>query len=168
MGRIPPSIVLPEQPQSIVEHLLRVSREVDGRVEFGSPQDPNNPASTTLANGVIHNGTILNMKGAWVEVDVVALDAVVDCAHNLDVPVTLVGGVRQPNVRWLLFGYQHSGTLAIAGSTISCNFELGDAGGAPGITTNSFPLRFYAAGTRTVGADPDDLRVTLFFVPAVR
>ena len=165
MGRIPPSIVLPEQPQSIVEHLLRVSREVDGRMEFGSPQDPNNPSSTTLANGVIHNGTILNMKGAWVEVDVVTLDAVVNCVHNLDVPVTLIGGVNQPNVRWLIFGYQHSGTLAIAGSTISCNYELGDAAS---ITTNSFPLRFYAAGTRTVGVDPDEIRVSLFFVPAVR
>lgn len=155
----------PAKPQSIVEFLARSQRIIDGQIEFGSPNDPNDPASVTLANGTAHNGTLVNLLGAWVEIDVATLDAPQACVHNLGVPVTVVGGVNQPNVRWLVFGYQHSGTLAIAGSTISCNYELTDAAN---ITTNSFPLRFYAAGTRTIAADPDDLRVTLFFTPAVR
>lgn len=165
MSRVPRVLYDPADPKAVAEHASRLQRVMDGQIEFGSPQDPNDPASVTLANGTAHNGILQNMLGAWVEVDVTALDTRVDCAHNLGVPITVVAATNQPNVRWLVFGYQHSGTLAIAGSTISCNYELGDAAS---ITSNSFPLRFYAAGTRTVGADPDDLRVTLFFVPAVR
>lgn len=163
--RIARTLPDPNDPKSIVEWLSRAQRIVDGGIEFGSPQDPKDPASTTLANGTSHNGTLVNVLGSWVEIDVDTLDAPQNCAHNLDVPVTVVGGVNQPNVRWLVFGYQHSGTLAIAGSTISCNYELTDAAS---ITKDSFPLRFYAAGTRTIGADPDDLRVTLLFTPAIR
>lgn len=167
MSRVPQVIVDPQDPRSVVEHLYRVQRVVDGRLEFGSPQDPRDPASTTLASGAAaaHNGTLLNVLGSWVEVDVVALDTLVLCTHNLAIPVTSVGGVNQPNVRWLLFGFQHSGNTADAASVLSCNYELGDAAS---ITQDAFPLRFYAAGARTVGADPDDIRASLFFVPAVR
>lgn len=165
MSRVPQTVVNPEDPRSIVEHLYRVQRVVDGRLEFGSPQNPNDPASVTLANGVAHNGTLQNLLGSWVEVDVTAADTLVNCVHNLGVPVTVVAATNQPNVRWLVFGFQHSGNGANAASTLSCNFELGDAAS---ITENSFPLRFYVGGGRTVGADPDDLRVSIFFVPAVR
>jgi hypothetical protein len=161
---VPQSVVDPDDPQAIVEHLYRVQRVVDGRLEFGSPQDPRDPAGTALATGTAHNGTILNILGSWVELDVTSQDAPVACVHNLDVPVTSVSGVNQPNVRWLVFGWQHNGAGAAPGSTMSCNYEPTDAAS---ITSNSFPLRFYAAG-RTIGADPNDLRVTLFFVPAVR
>ena len=165
MSRVPRLVVDDRQPKSIVEQLSRLLRVVDGDLGFGSPQDPTDPTSTTLANGASHNGTLENVKGSWVEVDVTAADTLVNCVHNLGVPVTVVSATNQPNVRWMVFGFQHSGTGANAASTLSCNYETGDAAS---ITENSFPLRFYVGGGRTVGADPDDLRVTLFFTPAVR
>ena len=166
MSRIPQVVVNPKDPQSIVDHLQRVSRVVDGRLEFGSPQDPNDPASTTAANGVAHNGTVLNISGSWVEVTVDTADLAGGnpCVHNLGVPVTVVGAVNQPNVRVLSFLFQHNGTGVNAASTLSFNYDTRDAGN---ITTNSFPLRFYVGGGRTVNAG-NPLRASLFFVPAVR
>ena len=165
--RVPRVLTDPSKPESFVEHLKQLQRVVDGNVEFGSPQDPSDPASTVLANGTTHNGTIVNMLGSWVERDVVAseLGTLILFRHNLSIPYITVGGARQPNVRWLLFGFQHSGAGPTgAGSTISCNYDTRDEAS---IDEDNFPLRFYAAA-RTVGADPDDLRVTLFFVPVVR
>ena len=164
MSRVPTSVVDPGNPRSIVEHLANVQRVVDGSIEFGSPQDPNDPASLTLANGTAHNGTLLNIQGSWVEVDVTALDTPVACRHNLEIPFVVIGGISQPNVRWQLFGFQHSGNGVGVGSTISCNYETTDENS---ISEISFPLRFYATA-RVVGAAPDHLRVTLFFTPAVR
>jgi hypothetical protein len=166
MSRVPRVVVDDQKPKTIVEHLSRVQRVVDGDLEFGSPQDPRDPASVTLADGASHNGTLVNIRGSWVERKIVAseLGTKILLTHNLGVPVNAVSAVSQPNVRWLVFGYSHKGTGTGAGSTISCNYDTDDAAD---ITTDAFPLRFYAAA-RTVGAAPDDLRVTLFFIPVVR
>ena len=164
MSRVPQSVVNPSDPKSIVEHLYRVQRVVDGRIEFGSPQDPNDPASTTAADGVTHNGTLLNVVGSWIQLTVTALDTLVACPHNLGVPVTVVTSTNQPNVRWLVFGFQHDGTGATAASCFSCNYETGDAAS---ISEDSFPLRFYSSSGRTVDGD-HPLLVSLFFIPAVR
>lgn len=165
MSRIPQVVVNPDSPMSIVDHLYRVGRVVDGRLEFGSPQDPEDPASVTLANGTTHNGTLLNLAGSWFEKDQDTLDTRFDCAHNLGIPVTVVGGVNKPNVRWLFANFQHNGTGVVAGTpTLSVNYDSRDAAS---ITTNSFPLRLYAAAVRTVNAG-NPVRVTLFFTGAVR
>jgi len=154
----------PKKPESLVEHLKQLQRVVDGNVEFGSPQDPTDPASTTLADGAAHNGTIVNMLGSWVSLDVIALDTLVACPHNLAVPITVVGATNQPNVQWLVFGFRHDGTGATGASTFSCNYETGDAAS---ISEDSFPLRFYSSSGRTVDGD-HPLRVNLYFTPAVR
>lgn len=156
MSRIPRAIVNPSDPESVVQHLYRVQRVVDGELEFGCPQDPNDPQSTALADGAAHNGLLLNVKGAWVELEVETLNANTTCTHNLNVqaPTGLV------NVRWLVFGWQHDNTGAGAGSTVSVLYVDGNVG------ENSIALRFYAAA-RTVSAD-HPLKVTLFFTPAVR
>ena len=164
MARIPQAVINPEDPQAVVEHIYRIQRVVDGKLEFGSPQDPTDPASATLANGVSHNGTLQNTLGAWFSVNVTALDTVVACVHNLNVPITVVGGVNQPNVLWPFVCYRHDGTGATGASCFSCNYETGDAAS---ITVDSFPLRFYSSSGRTVdGTHP--LRVDIYFIPAVR
>lgn len=157
MSRVPRVIVDPTQPQSIVEHLGRVQRVLDGEVEFGNPQDPTDPQSTTRANGVAHNGTVLNVRGSWFEAAVTALNTNVTCTHNLGLPIV---SASSPNVRWLVFGWQHDGTGAGAGSSVSAVY----VGGA--VTTNSIVLRFFAAGRTVDVIHP--LTVSLFFVPAVR
>lgn len=164
MSRIARTLANPEEPKSLAEYLSRVQQIVDGGLEFGSPQDPKDPASATLANGVAHNGTLVNVAGAWFEVAVAAADTKFDCAHNLGAPVATVAAVKQPNVRWLVFGFQHDGTGADAASTLSVNYETSDAAS---ITTESFPLRLYAAGGRTVSAD-HPVKLTLFFTSGVR
>lgn len=167
MSRVPRGPIGAKDPQEVVEHLGRVQRVVDGAIEFGSPQDPRDPASTTLAAGNAggHNGTLLNIAGSWVEVEVDAADARFDCAHNLGVPVTVVAAANQPNVRWLVMGLRHNGAGVNAASTLSVNYDSRDAAN---ITLNSFPLRLYAAGARTVGGAPNTVRVSLFFTAAVR
>lgn len=158
--RVPRSLVDPRDPQSIVNQVQRLTSTVDGLLGFGSPQDPTDPQSTDLADGAAHNGSLENMDGSWVEVDVETLDAATTCTHNLAAPA--ISATASPNVRWLVFGYEHDGTGTTGASdTVSCNYETGDA-----ITDDAIELRFYAAN-RTVDAT-HPLRVTLFFVRAVR
>jgi hypothetical protein len=163
--RVNRTLADPEDAISLVEVLKQIQDVVDGVIEFGSPQDPNDPASTVVADGVTHNGTLVNMAGAWVEVDITAADdgtggTRIDMVHNLGVPVT---GVL-PNVRWLVFGLQHDGMGKDAASTLSLSYDSGDSGS---ITADSFPLRLYVGGARTVsGSNP--VRATVFFTVAVR
>lgn len=159
MSRVPQVVVNPQDPQSITEHLFRVQRVVDGRLEFGSPQDPRDPASATIPDGASHNGIIQNIMGSWFELSLGTGDLAVDqtCTHNLGIPIV---SASTPNVRWIVFGLQHNAAGAGAGSTISAVYEGGTVG------ENAIVLRFYAAA-RTVN-DANPLKVTLFFVPVVR
>lgn len=158
--RVPRVIVDPKNPLSIVEHVSRVQRVVDELIEFGDPQDPNNPQSTTPANGAAHNGTQSNIRGSWVEVTLNSTtlrNTNVACTHNLGVQLL---SASQPNVRWLLFGWQHSGLGTLAGTSVSVIYTDG------AVTSDSIQLRFYAGGMTVNDANP--LKVTLFFIPAVR
>jgi len=160
MGRVPKVLVDVKNPQSVVDYVSRIQRVVDGQIEFGSPQDPRDPASTNIADGTTQNGTLLNIAGSWVELK---LDDVgnlintnVTCIHNLGVAVL---SASEPNVRWLMFGWQHSGAGAGAGSAVSAIYVDG------AVTSNSIQLRFHAAARTVTVANP--LKVCLFFVPAV-
>lgn len=154
----------PEFPDQIVSFLREVRRFADGMVEFGHPQDPTDPSATGLAGATTtsHPGTLVNIRGTWVELDVTALDTDTRCYHNLNLLVPYTG---EPNVRWLLFGVIHDGTNVAAGDeVVSCNFEEGSA-----VDADYIDLKFYrdGSGPRTVdGTHP--LKVTLFFIPAVR
>ena len=163
----------PEDPNSIAEALSVLLRVVDREIEFGHPQNPIGEDATSsaqvagAAGGAIpaHNGVLENIRGSWVEIIVdssATADTKIDCVHNLNVPMT--SGVAEANVRWMVMGIKHSGLNAVAASTISVSYETGDSGS---ITADSFPLRVYAEGTRTVN-DANPIKITLFFIPAVR
>lgn len=133
MSRVPRIVVDPRQPQSVVDHLGRVQTVVDGKLEFGSPQDPTDPQSTSLADGATHNGTLQNLLGSWVEASVTALDTAVRFTHNLGVPV--ITGF--PNVRWLVFALQHDGTQQNVWEDLRVPMTATTVGGAkdPGLIT---------------------------------
>jgi hypothetical protein len=149
----------PTKPESLVKYLAEVQRVVDSLIEFGNPQNPFDDQSSTLADGATHNGSLQNIHGSWVEVEVDTANSSVTCTHNLNVPIAVAG---EPNVRWLVFGFEHDGNTADAASTLSVNFETGDT-----ITTDAIDLYFHVGGTRVVDGD-HKLKATLFFVPAVR
>lgn len=162
----------PEDPNSIAEALSVLLRVVDREIEFGHPQNPIGEDTTSSAQvageagGAIpaHNGVLENIRGSWVEITATAADTKIDCAHNLNVPLT--SGVAEANVRWMVMGIKHDGagaTTASAASTISVSYETGDSGS---ITADSFPLRVYANSRTVDGSHP--IKITLFFIPAVR
>jgi hypothetical protein len=163
VSRIPQVVVNPESPMSIVDHLYRVGRVVDGRLEFGSPQDPADPTSVTVADGVTHNGTVLNMAGSWFSGLITAVGrSNLTCVHNLNTPTT-AGLVP---VRWQKFGWSHNGTGG--GAATELDLALWYMGGA--VTANSIVLAASVnviAGALTINAG-NPLRVDLFFVGAVR
>lgn len=144
----------PNNLKSVAEALTLVIRVVDRQIEFGNPQGPT--AATDLA-GTTHNGTLMNIKGSWVELEIDTRDLAFEVNHNLAVPVF----DGEMNVRWFIAGVRHDGTAAGVSAVISFNHEDGDA-----ITENMFELRCYANG-RTVDAD-HPVRVTLFVIPANR
>ena len=156
MGRPQRSDANPKDPHSIVEHLGANQRILDGQVEFGHPGNPISDASTALA-GTTHNGTLMNMAGSWVELAVSALNTNTTCTHNLELAIP---SASQPNCRWLVWGWQHDGTGAGATTQVNALYVDGTVG------ANSIQLKFYAT-TLTVGAG-NKLRVTLYFIPAVR
>lgn len=163
MSRVPPNVVNPTDPMSVVEHVYRVQRVVDGKMEFGSPQDPTNPTSATVANGVAHNGTILNMEGSWYSALITAVGrSTITCTHNLATPTT--AGLIP--VRWLIFGWTHDGTGG--GAATELDLALWYMGGA--VTTNAIVLSVSCAviaGALTINAD-HPVRLDLFFTRAVR
>lgn len=144
-------------PQSIVDQVTHIMRVLDQLVEFGDPQDPGSDGSTALA-GTTHNGRMLNVRGSFVELVVENLNTATTCTHNLNVQLL---SASQPNVRWLVFGYQHNATGAAAANAVSVVYVDGDTVG-----TNAIQLRFYAIGWTVNAANP--LRVCLWFMPAVR
>jgi hypothetical protein len=146
---------------------------VDGDIEFGEPQDPADPASTTLAGDMgaagMHNGLLSNIAGSWVEV---ALEntglTTVTCTHNLydeDSPyVVPVAG--QPNRRWLVFGIQHDGTASDGGTRIGVDVAfMGDT-----VAVHEIDLRFNLRvdGLRPTIQEANPVLVTLFFTKATR
>lgn len=155
----PQSTSLLRDVDSLFEHVQELEKIIRRRVEFGNPGHPVDPADVTLAGSLpaLHNGSPDNMMGSWVEIEVDTMDAPFICYHNLGV-VPIAG---QVNVRWFVAGFFHDGTGANAASTISVNYETGDA-----VTANSIELRMYAGGTRSMAENP--IKVTLFFIPAVR
>jgi len=163
LSRVPRVIVDPANPKSIVEHLFNVQRVVDGKMEFGSPQDPRDPTSATRADGVAHNGTILNMNGSWFSGLIEAVGRTdLTCIHNLDTPVT--AGLIP--VRWLVWGWSHNGTGG--GVATELDLSVWYMGGA--VTAQSIVLAASVnliAGALTINAG-NPLRLDLWFERAVR
>jgi hypothetical protein len=162
--RIPRALVDAHNPQSIVDAVRQLQDIADGRLAFGSPQDPTDPQSATRANGVAHNGSLENIQGSWVEAVVTGSgqSRIVTFTHNLDLPVI----TDQPNVRWLHFGSYHDGTGAVATTRVwvFLSYIGGDT-----VTNNAIDLRLATlwGATPTVDAS-HPLVVSVFFTPAIR
>jgi len=165
VSRIPRVVVDPRDPQSVVDHLYRVQRVVDGDVEFGSPQDPSDPTSVTRALGAAHNGTLLNIAGSWFEVVLEATGrTAVTCIHNLNVGTAQPA--TAPNVRWLVFGVSHNGTGADATTTYAV--DVWYQGGARTADQIALALNLVTGGTAPTVNAANPVVVTLFLVRAVR
>lgn len=169
--RVPRVGLDPNNPQSIVTRLTDLTLVTDGWIEFGEPQNPNDPTSAVLAGGTgagAHNGTVDNLKGSWVEASLTATgSSTVTCRHNLYLdsgPYTLPAA-GQPNVRWIVFGWQHDGTGITAPVVVSVYF----AGGA--VAVNAIDLNFdifLPAGSALTVDGTHPMKVTLFFTRATR
>jgi hypothetical protein len=118
MGRVRRVGLDPARPESSVDQLNEVLFELDGKVSFGEPLNPNDHDSLVLAGNIVaspaHNGIRSNIEGSWVELEVNTLDYPYDCNHNLYLeqpggyPTEPVAG--EPNCRWFVVGWQHDGT----------------------------------------------------------
>lgn len=163
MSRIARTLQDPQNPQALAEYLSRMQRVIDGDLGFGSPQDPKDPTSTTVADGVSHNGTLLNMNGAWFSGLILAAGrSTLTCIHNLDTPTT-AGLVP---VRWLVWGWSHNGTGG--GAATELDLAVWYMGGA--VTAQSIVLAASVnliAGALTINAG-NPLRLDLWFERAVR
>lgn len=130
-----------EKRLKILEDLLRSG------LSFGVPVSVNETGSAS-------GQRVGHMRGSWVHQSITALGTNT-FTHQLELP-TPTGKV---NVRWLVFGWQHDGTGAGVGDSLSVNYQGGTIG------TNSIQLYVTAAGARTVdGSHP--LTLDLYFVPA--
>lgn len=165
MTRLPRALVDAANPQSIVDAVRQLQDIVDGRVAFGSPQDPTDPQSAARADGVVHNGSLENMQGSWFEavIESTAQFHLITCIHNLSLPVF----DSQPNVRWVLFGTHHDGTGSTGNSRL---WMFAHYNGGDTITEDSIELRFASlwGGTFPTVDATHPLVVSVFFTPAVR
>jgi hypothetical protein len=177
VARVQQKIIDPRDPQSHVDQTMGIIHELDGRVSFGDPQDPRDPQSRTIADGsagftvggaaapeLAHNGTIENIRGSWVEVNVTSVNVQVHTVtHNLDVAII---DSTTPNVRWLKFAVMHDGTGGVFGATrlwTDVNWLTQT------VTPNAIDLTFAVLVGGVITIDSDHPVVfTLFFTPATR
>lgn len=130
-----------EETRALLRQLLQ-------RISFGEP--------TPTGNGLLNN-----MEGSWVVLSVTDVASAYVCSHNLSVPV--VSTFVRPNVRWLVFGMEHSDAVS-AGNAYDAPFNVYYRIGDP-ITEDAISLRLARVSNRTVdGSNP--VTVTLFFIPA--
>ncbi len=160
-----------KDPNSDDELLFEIQTAINGEIEFGDPQDPDDGSSTSLAGNTAtsHPGTLQNIHGVWVEKHITGVGrSTIACYHNLfqrepeyTLPVT-----GQPNVRWLNFGWQHDNTGTSGTTELWLNVWF--SGGT--VTANRIDLEVSVelhVSTITLGSD-NPILLTLFFVPATR
>jgi hypothetical protein len=166
VGRLRETLVDPNDTKQIAEVVTELQRVVDREIEFGNPADPTDDESSARAglSATAHPGTLMNIKGAWVEIQLdtsIALDTEIVCHHNLNLIVADPSGT-EPNVRWIVMGImQSSGGPGGTDAVVSVSHEEGDT-----VDTDSIGLRVHA-NNRTVN-DANPLKVSLFIIPAVR
>lgn len=167
MARVNTVLMDPKDTVAIVDTLNRVIQVVDQEIEVGDPNDPQNEDSGVKPTGLAatHNGRLSNVRGSWVEMEFTARNSAVNFVHNLNIPVHNNGAVNEPNVRWLGTNLRHSGLGAGPGSIMTVMYTDLDAAS---ITANSLPLRLYASAARTIDGVDNPVRVSIFFIPAVR
>lgn len=166
MSRVARVLYDPHDPKAVSEHASRLQTVVDGKLEFGSVQNPNDLNSTSFPDGVAHNGTVVNLDGSWFSVFLESTGpTTVTCIHNLyDSTFTPPTG-RIP-VRWIVVGWLHDGTGAGAGASL--DLSVCYLGGT--IAFDRIDLVFHIGvhgGAITLNAD-HPMRVDLFFIRSAR
>lgn len=167
-SQIPEFLTRVRDPDSIEEQVIRMARLLASRISFGSPQDPTDPASTTLASGAVgeHSGTPGQMAGVWYTLSMEATGTMdFTCVHNLDLePVDS----STPNVTWMEFGRSHDGQNGDGTSFIRLNIWY--EGGT--VTKDSIVLRVNivrgGSGTLYTIDASHPFNVHLYVMPGVR
>jgi hypothetical protein len=168
---------LEPDPNAVAKQLDEVMRVLDSQVEFGEPGNPTDPGFTSpalLAGDMtalgMHNGTISNILGSWVEIVLEATGmSKVTCTHNLYLsnPQYTVPEAGTPNCRAIVFGVGHDGTgsNATSGIGVTYSFMGGDT-----VSGTAIDLRFNVTtvGTAVTIDATHPVRVTLFFTQATR
>jgi hypothetical protein len=78
-------------------------------LEIGDPLNPFDPSDATLAGTAAsgagsHPGNLVNIRGAWAEANITALDTATTFYHNMDLDVF---NAAEPNVCWTVKRWQH-------------------------------------------------------------
>jgi len=164
MARIGKTLSDPEDKLAIVDIINQIVRVLDdANIEFGDPLSPLDDSSVVLAGAgtpTTHNGRLANIRGSWVEAQIDAANAVVTFTHNLDLPVV---GADEPNVRWAVLNFKHSGVGAAPGA-----LQLVYEDSVCTVTANTIDLVLRVEGTRTLAAGANAVRASVFFIPCVR
>lgn len=122
MSRVRRVGIDPSRPESVVDQVNELIFEIDGKLDFGEPLDPNDHDSVTLAGDMsvvpAHNGTRSNIWGSWVELVIDgsqgnAIGDPITCNHNLYLEqpggYTTEPVAGEPNCRWFVAMWQHTG-----------------------------------------------------------
>lgn len=161
MASFVPPLLDPENPDAVAEWARAVADWANGQVSIGEPV-----ATIGDGSGIVDplrpNGVKGHLLGSFVvRSDIVLADTVYTFTHNLNIPNKAVA--NDPlNVCWVVVRLVHDGTAVNEASTISVNYESGDA-----VTENAIDLRFYIGGARTIAA-PNPLTAALWFFPTTR
>jgi hypothetical protein len=169
VSRVGENLPKPDDPLSLVQYLADVQRVLDSEVEFGHPTTPYDEADATVGVEMAgdmtatrpHNGTLQNIRGSWVEVEIAAAGAAVTFTHNLGLPVV---GADEPNVRWLFTNFRHSGVGATGVSTLTLDYD--DT--LCTVAADNIQLVLRSPAGRTIAAGANAVKASVFFVPAVR
>lgn len=184
-GRLQDKVTL----ESLQSQLDQLTSTVNGQLGFGDPVHPTSPAipfgDVPAGNiplvgfeDLAHNGTLDNIQGSWVEVQIEGpsypslTTSTHICYHNLyaNDPDYVVPVANQPNCRWLVAGAMHDGFGAnpLAAFHVRVAYVAYTTGL---VTPTSISLQF---GMTWQGPGPfpvdvfHPIRVTLFFIKATR
>jgi hypothetical protein len=149
---------------------------LDDFIEFGEPGNPADPGFVSpallagdMSAAGMHNGTISNVNGSWVEILLIQVGtSVVTCTHNLFLdPQYIVPVAGEPNCRWIPFGSIHDGQGgdATSGLSITPGFITGNTVTATAIDLS---ISVITDGTALTIDQDHPLLVTLFFIKATR
>ena len=161
----PPSKEPEESVKGIWSAYKTLVKIFQRQISFGHPNHPVDPDYTTPNAGstdTAHNGLLDNIRGSWVEATFSG-HGPVRCYHNLGISKIPVITWKR-NVRWFIAGIAHddSGTNPPA-SNMTVYWKVNDP-----VMPNYIDLRLaWIPTARDVNA-LHQVKVTLFFIPAVR
>jgi hypothetical protein len=165
MGEHPRTGTQARDSRSLERDVQELMVLAGGGLYIGHPNNPLDPTDTSNALGTAatHNGTRVHFLGSWVQWTITAvgqLGVQHTFVHNLNVPPV---SVTTPNVLWHVLRKEFGGNV-VAGSFTDVHY--GDVAGVPGLVTAD-SIQLIVSSNLAIGGG-DDLRITLWFTPALR